>query len=141
MIVYILYCGVILTLLLTLLRLSTSPQRSRKISIDGRCLDDWRIVVAKSFIQKRVGLLNHQSLATGEGLMFPRCRRVHTVGMLFSIDIVFINRTGHVIDLHPNVLPGRCITGPSGSRDILELAAGSINDLGLTLTNKIRIID
>ena len=41
--------------------------------------------------------------------MFPRCRSVHTFGMSFPIDVIFLDRHGWPIDIRRGVGLGRVV--------------------------------
>jgi uncharacterized membrane protein (UPF0127 family) len=54
------------------------------------------------------------------GLLIPRCRSVHTFGMRFPLDLLFIDGDQRVIELRRAVPPGRFIRC-SGAMAVLEL--------------------
>ena len=56
----------------------------------------------------------------GAGLLIPRCRSVHTFGMRFALDLLFLDAQGRVIELRRGVPPGRVIRCP-GAMSVLEL--------------------
>jgi hypothetical protein len=74
---------------------------------------------------RRQGLLGRSSLAADEGMLIDSCGWVHTVGMKFPIDIVFLDRRAQVVrilrSVAPGQTPGPCLT----ARSTLELAAGA----------------
>ena len=41
---------------------------------------------------RRTGLLKHASFPEGEGLLIAPCECIHTFGMKFPIDVVFLSR-------------------------------------------------
>ena len=49
------------------------------------------IVVARSLRRRLLGLALRRRPPDGWALLFPRCRSVHTVGMRFAIDVVFLD--------------------------------------------------
>jgi uncharacterized membrane protein (UPF0127 family) len=56
----------------------------------------------------------------GPGLLIPHCRSVHTIGMRFPLDLVFLDPGGLVLDLKRAVGPGRRFRCPSAAR-VLEV--------------------
>jgi uncharacterized protein len=58
----------------------------------------------------------------GDGLLLPNCRCVHTFGMRFPLDLVFLDSGGRVIDLRRAVPPGR-VVGCRAADRVLELSA------------------
>ena len=55
------------------------------------------IVVASSRRRRLLGLAWRRHPPQGWGLLFPRCRSVHTFGMRFEIDVVFLDASGRVL--------------------------------------------
>ena len=56
-------------------------------------------------------------------LLIPCCRCIHTFGMLFRLDVVFLDASGRVIRVAPNIGPGRVIFEPRASA-VIETEAG-----------------
>jgi uncharacterized membrane protein (UPF0127 family) len=73
------------------------------------------------------GLLGRKPLepAAAEGLLLEPCSRVHTFGMAYPLDVIFLDCNNRVLDICENVTPWS-IRGARGGRKTLELAAGSI---------------
>jgi uncharacterized membrane protein (UPF0127 family) len=91
-----------------------------------------RLEVADTSAKRNKGLLGHKGLAEGEGLWIFPCQSVHTVGMQFSIDLVYLDGKRRVKKVAESVPPWRmsmCLTAQS----VLELPAGTI---GATQTAK-----
>ena len=61
----------------------------------------------------------------GEALLITPCASIHTCGMRYPIDVVFIDRQGIVLGCHESVKPAR-FRVQRGARSALELAAGGI---------------
>lgn len=97
--------------------------------------DDGRLLVrrvwrATNMFERARGLLGRPRLDLDEGLLIPRCRSVHTFGMTYSLDLVFIDTSG-VIRKLVNQLGPRRVAGCAAGRMVIELAAGSIGHHGL----------
>lgn len=82
----------------------------------------WRIETARGPLARGRGLLGRRGLAPRHGLWL-RTRSVHTVGMRFALDLVWIGRDGSVVRVDSGVRPGRVRTC-LGARGVVELAAG-----------------
>lgn len=83
-----------------------------------------QIRLAHNFWKRLVGLLGSRSLAPQAGLWLKPCKGIHTLGMCYSIDVVFLNRDRQVCKTASNVSPFRlCLAGP-GTDSVLELPAG-----------------
>ena len=85
-----------------------------------------RVQIAGTSALRRKGLLAHTSLGPDEGLWIVPCESVHTIGMKFPIDLIYLDAKFRVRKLCRNVPAWRfsiCISAHS----ILELAAGTID--------------
>lgn len=66
--------------------------------------------VAKGPLARLRGLSLLEPEAAGPGLLIPRCRSVHTLGMRFPIDVVFLDRQGVCLSVRRRVGPGRVVS-------------------------------
>jgi uncharacterized protein len=78
-----------------------------------------QVPVATSVASRLLGLAFLSRESAGEGLLIPRCRSVHTIGMLFELDLVFLDSDGRVVELRRGVPPRRLIRCP-GAMAVLE---------------------
>jgi uncharacterized membrane protein (UPF0127 family) len=78
------------------------------------------VPVATSAASRLLGLAFLSRERAGEGLLIPSCRSVHTLGMLFELDLVFLDANGRVVELRRGVPPRRLIRCP-GAMSVLEL--------------------
>lgn len=92
-----------------------------------------RAAMAWSFKTRCVGLIRRRTLAAEEGLLLIPGGSVHTLGMRFAIDVVFLDRALRVIGLRQQVVPWRFVLAPAGTRFVLELPAGRIAQTQLAL--------
>ena len=81
--------------------------------------------VADSAAKRNKGLLGREGLAPGGGLWICPCEAVHTFGMRFPIDLVYLDRKNHIRKLVSEVLPWR-LSGCLWAHSVLELPAGTI---------------
>ena len=63
--------------------------------------------VAGTSMERNIGLLRHKSLPDGEGLWIVPCEGVHTFGMKFAIDVVYLSRKKTVVKVRANMVPWR----------------------------------
>jgi hypothetical protein len=86
-----------------------------------------RIQLAGNARDRRKGLLGRNRLDTGEGLWIVPCEAVHTFGMRFAIDLIYLDKKHRVVKTRSQVRPGRlsiCLTAHS----VIELAPGTIRN-------------
>jgi uncharacterized membrane protein (UPF0127 family) len=83
--------------------------------------------LADSGSRRNKGLLGRQGLAPGEGLWIVPCEAVHTFGMKFPIDLVYLDRGKRVKKLRNSVPPWR-LSACLSAHSVLELPAGTIRN-------------
>ncbi len=84
--------------------------------------------VANTYLSRLVGLLGRTRrwARPGQGLwIVPSCG-VHTIGMLFSIDLVFLDRGRQVVHLEESVAPFRISKVSLKSTSVVELPPHTI---------------
>ena len=86
--------------------------------------------VARTILQQSIGLLCVWSASALPGMIFPGVRSIHTFGMVFSLDIIFIDQDNRCVGLRKNVPSFRCILGPPEVKATIELPAGEIDKIG-----------
>lgn len=84
-----------------------------------------RVRVAASPAARVRGLLGTGALEPGAGLVLVPCRWVHTFGMAFPIDLVYLERDGRVDLVRDAVPPGRLAPRVGRAACVLELPAGA----------------
>jgi uncharacterized membrane protein (UPF0127 family) len=81
--------------------------------------------VADSGPKRGKGLLGRKGLSPGGGLWIVPCESVHTFGMQFSIDLVYLDRKRQIRKLRSEVPPWR-ISACLSAHSVLELVSGTI---------------
>jgi uncharacterized membrane protein (UPF0127 family) len=84
-----------------------------------------KVVVAATRAARREGLLGRSSITPDEGLLILPCSSVHTIGMKFAIDVVFLDDDKRVVEIRPSVAPGVPLMASLHAESTLELAAGA----------------
>lgn len=98
-----------------------------------------RVSEATSAWGRLRGLLGRPSLDPDQGLWIAPCRMVHTVGMRFAIDALFLDRAGQVVGICRELTPGRVGRFFPRAHSVLEVAAGSAAVHGLALGDRLRM--
>ncbi len=80
-----------------------------------------RIEVARSFRARLLGLALRCE-PPGHGLLLPRTRSVHTFGMRFALDLVWLDARGAVVRVDRAVPPGR-LRACARARSVVEVPA------------------
>lgn len=88
---------------------------------------------AVTTLQRMRGLLGRRDLPVGEGLLIERCGSIHTIGMRFAIDVVFLDSRWQVCRIARQVRPGRlCVWGGWRAARALEVASGWLDATTVT---------
>jgi uncharacterized membrane protein (UPF0127 family) len=93
----------------------------------AQCLE---VTVADTMLARMRGLLGRPALHSHEGFLLRPCNLVHTLGMRYPIDLVFLDRGGRVLKVSDTVLPGKA-RGHFLANCVLELAAGTAARSGI----------
>ena len=82
------------------------------------------LLLAESLLSRMKGLLGRRALASGEGLWIRPCKGVHTFGMRFPIDLLFLDRELRVIAVTRDLAPNRLTRIRMNAASVLELPSG-----------------
>ncbi len=86
----------------------------------------FRVAVADSILGRLVGLLGRRSLKPDGGVWIVPANSVHTVGMMFSFDLVMIDKEFRVVGLKEMVKPFRVVLPKLRAESVIELPAHTI---------------
>jgi uncharacterized membrane protein (UPF0127 family) len=93
-------------------------------SLPARALDGGlRVFEADTRRARGLGLARLDALAGDQALLIPRCRSVHTFGMRFALDLIWLDGAGAAVRVDRAVPPRRLRTC-LGARAVVECAAG-----------------
>jgi len=105
----------------------------------GQCLAE-RVVLANTFLTRLRGLLGRRRLAPTEALWLRPCNGVHTLGMIFAIDVIFLDDQLRVVKLIENLRPFRLTVPHLGARSVVEMAAHSAAHAALKVGDQLRVV-
>ncbi len=91
----------------------------------GQVISD-RACLADRWWARLRGLLGRRGLTQGEALIISPCSGIHTLGMRFPIDVVFVDRDWVVLELAEAVPPWRIGPICLRARHAIELPSGTI---------------
>ena len=81
------------------------------------------VLLADGLRARLLGLAHLERDEVGSGLLIPRCASVHTFGMRFELDLVFLDAGGRALAVHRRI-PARRVVFQRGARSVLEIPAG-----------------
>ena len=83
-----------------------------------------RALIADNSKTRKTGLLKHQRLESGEGLWITPCEGVHTAGMKFPIDVLFLDKKRKVVKIRA-AMPRWRMSACLWAHSVLELPSGT----------------
>ena len=98
-------------------------------------------MVANSYISRLVGLLGKTRnwAQLGRGLWIIPSSGVHTIGMLFPIDLIFLSKEKEVVHVEEHVRPFRISKVSLRAESVLELPAHAIYRSGTKVGDRLEI--
>jgi hypothetical protein len=103
----------------------------------GRIIGD-AVRVAERFFPRMRGLLRTDGLAEGEGLWIHPCSSIHSIGMRFEFDALFLGPGGKVVGQYERFRRNRISRVFWSARGVLELPAGTIERTGTEVGDEIQ---
>ncbi len=96
-------------------------------------LNQLSIIRANTWATRLVGLLSYSSLEDTQAMLFEPGGGIHTVGMRFVIDVVYLDKDNKVLKIVPDMKPMRFSLAPKGTKKVLELSSGNAKRTGIYL--------
>ncbi|HET9370397.1 MAG TPA: DUF192 domain-containing protein [Vicinamibacterales bacterium] len=98
-----------------------------------------RVEAAFDSASRKRGLLGRTGLEAGHALGIAPCNGVHTFGMQFPIDVIFVARDGRVVKLR-RAMPAKRLAGAFKAFATIEMAAGSIDAASLAVGDRVAVV-
>lgn len=83
------------------------------------------------------GLLGRAPLGGTEALLLEPCGSVHSFGMTYALDLVYVDRHGRVCKLVHGLRPGR-LSASFGAHATIEFAAGALAATGIKMGDSLQ---
>jgi uncharacterized protein len=98
-------------------------------------------ILADSYIRRLIGLLGKTNrwAQVGRGLWIVPSSGVHTIGMLFPIDLIFLSKEKEVVHVEEYVRPFRISKVSLKAQSVLELPAHTIYRSGTRVGDRFEI--
>jgi uncharacterized membrane protein (UPF0127 family) len=90
-------------------------------------------------IRRGIGLIGKKGLPPDGGLIIEPCNSVVSFFMRFPIDVVFLDKDGVVCHLIRSMVPWRTSKIVKGSKMVVELPAGTVENTGTAIGDRITI--
>lgn len=99
----------------------------------------FRVDVADTVLRRLVGLLGRRSLKPDCGLWIYPANAIHTVGMLFEIDVVLIDKDFRVVGTSELLRPFHLIRPNFRAESVIELPPHTIFKSGTEVGDQLEI--
>lgn len=99
-----------------------------------------RVQRADTFMGRLVGLLGRDALGEDEALWIFPCRGIHTFGMTFPIDAIFMDETLRVVAVREGITPWRSTGFIREAASVLELPTGAIRRGGVAVGHQMGFV-
>lgn len=94
---------------------------------------------ADNFVTRLIGLLKRKHLGPEEALWLMPSKGIHTIGMKFPIDVIFLNRSHEVVGLISGLAPYRISSVHLRGYSVMELPNGTIRKSRTEIGDKFEI--
>lgn len=88
------------------------------------------VMLADGWWSRLRGYLGRAKPESGQGILLAPCKAIHTMGMSFPIDVLFLDRGGKVLASLRGVQPWRGARRVSAAKYVLEVPEGTIEATG-----------
>ena len=105
---------------------------------DGGSLIATVVEAALDSKSRRRGLLGRATLPDRHALLLAPCNAVHTIGMQFPIDVLFVNREGRIVKIVERLGSWR-MAGALRACVTVELAAGMVRRTRVAVGDRLAI--
>lgn len=124
--------------------MSSNGQNHRPLYVYNKTRETFvatETMVADSYIRRLVGLLGKTKrwAQLGRGLWIIPSSGVHTIGMLFPIDLIFLSKEKQVVYVEEHVRPFRISKVSLKAESVLELPPHTIYRSGTQIGDRFEI--
>ncbi|MDE1182023.1 DUF192 domain-containing protein [Paraburkholderia sp.] len=91
-----------------------------------------KVSITETARERMRGLLGRDRLLSSEALLLRPCRSIHTFGMRFAIDVIFLDRHNRIVAIHHDISKRRMLLSLRATQT-LEMTAGSARQLRMVV--------
>ena len=94
--------------------------------------------IALCFWSRFKGLLFKSAFSAGQGILIKPCSSIHTIGMSYPIDVLFMDRADRVTKIVVGMKPYG-IASCSGSAYVIEVPIGTVLRTGTQVGDQVMV--
>jgi uncharacterized membrane protein (UPF0127 family) len=99
-----------------------------------------RVMAADSMLSRLIGLLGTREPLQHSVLHISPCTAIHTFGMKYAIDAVFVDESGRVLALYPELRPNKRSKSITTASGVLEFPPGTIDQYQIQKGDLLEVI-
>jgi uncharacterized membrane protein (UPF0127 family) len=108
-------------------------------SRNGETLAD-DVELAVRVMERMKGLLGRKQFSSGKSLWIKPCKSIHTIGMRFPIDVLFLDKKNIIVKIKKNFLPNRISGLFLNAVSVLELPSGILTATDTRAGDRIKFV-
>ncbi len=82
-----------------------------------------KVKIANTFFGRLKGLVGYKRFQDFDAMLISPCQQVHTFGMRYPIDVIFLSEKGQVLSIEDNIPPGKISAYRKNAVYALEIEA------------------
>ena len=98
-----------------------------------------RVMHATGYFARLRGLLG-RTIDQDGGMLLSPCSEIHTIGMGYPIDALYLDKMWRVLRIDDSIQPGRIMPLQRGAKHVLELPDGSAKLHALSAGDTLEVI-
>ncbi len=99
-----------------------------------------RVYEASKSYARLVGLLGTAAPDPQKALHIVPCSGIHTIGMKYPIDVLFLNAFGMVVDVKHQLESNRVVKSVPAAKSVVELPAGALRRWDIRLNDMLKVV-
>lgn len=96
---------------------------------------------AKDFWSRMIGLLGKRSFTNFDGLLLSPCSQIHSIGMGFNFDAVYLDNTYRIVAIYENIGKNKILPYNVAVSNVLELPVGTVSTKNLEVGDVLKVIN
>ena len=96
---------------------------------------------ADTFLSRLIGLLGRTTVGEEEGIILSPCNSIHTIGMRFPIDAIFLDQNNKVCHLIINMNRFKISPIVKNASKVIEIQSGKIKKLNVQMNDELEFYD
>ncbi len=89
------------------------------------------VKIANTFFSRLWGLLQQNMQKKSHILILTPCKCIHTFGMSYAIDVIFVSKEGEILKMINDMKPNRCSPVIKNSQYVIEMESSIYLNLGI----------